>query len=257
MLTKSLVAIRILLLVLNSFCVLINSELCGEAMPQITPQDSLGPFYVPATPVRSKLAPEEQLANPENVLHVEGQVLGNDCVPMQSAMVEPWYAGQADAQGNEYSLANSPELRYRGTMFTDSCGYYNYTQTFPISYSKRPIHHVHFRLSSETRDAATTTSTQRQLNSTWRELLVTQMYFRGMVPNGYYPDITQIVSTTTNEDGSRSVVFNIYVDQPGTADVHTCGFATLPEGKISWQVSCQLVKLLHFLHAFLTLFASF
>jgi protocatechuate 3,4-dioxygenase beta subunit len=176
-----------------------------------TPSDALGPFYIRNATLTTRLAREDQLSKLNNVLHVEGRVYGNDCTPMDSILVEAWYAGDPNENGgNAYSVAGS-DLLYRGNLFTDKCGYYSLKQTYPIVYAARPIRHVHFRF----------------MNG----LLATQMYFEGDIPAGYNPDASQVVKVTTQADGSRRAVFDVYLDTPGTSNLQSCtnsSTSTLP-----------------------------
>jgi protocatechuate 3,4-dioxygenase beta subunit len=171
-----------------------------------TPSDALGPFYLSNAPMTTRLARDNQLANLDNVLHVEGRVYGNDCTPMDSILVEPWYAGDpTENDGDSYSVAGS-DLVYRGKLYTDECGYYSFTQTYPILYTGRPIRHVHFRFMDG--------------------LLVTQMYFEGDIPAGYNPDASQVVSVATEVGGSRRAVFDVYLDTPGTSNFEACNLTS-------------------------------
>lgn len=200
------------------------SQVVGEDTCPIssTPADAKGPFYIANVPAETdRLAPEEQLSDPANVLYVEGTVYGSDCIPLKNARVEAWYAGEPDEEGNSYSVDASGN--YRGNVLADDCGFYNFTQSFPILYTARPILHVHFRVSPE-----------EDMN---QELLVTQMYFEGMIPDSWSGDRNlQVVPIETAADGARSVVFNLHVNTAGTAEIQTCevlaqtGGSTPPAG---------------------------
>lgn len=101
---------------------------------------------------------------------------------------------------------------------TDDCGAYNFKQTFPVVYPSRPILHVHFRVSAVT-DV--------------QELLVTQMYFEGMVPAWLESSPSralQIVSVGMAQDGVRSTVVN----SPGTADPEICGIVNVASANSSF-----------------------
>lgn len=180
-----------------------------------TPSDARGPFYLGGAPETNRLAPEEQLSNASNLLVMTGVVYGRDCIPMANVLVEPWYAGLADENGNTYSVAGS-SLQYRAQIRTDECGKYEFTSTFPESYPGRPIRHIHYRVSDE------------------RELLVTQLYFEGFISTGFNPDESQIspleLDTT---DGSRRGKFNIYVGFDGTANATVCDAKALPSAQMS------------------------
>jgi protocatechuate 3,4-dioxygenase beta subunit len=193
----------------------------AETCPtRLTAADAEGPFYLANVPPTGLLAPASQLNQPGKVLHVAGTVYGDDCIPLSKARVEAWYAGDPDNQGNFYSLGGANN-DYRGSVVTDDCGAYNFTQTFPAVYPSRPILHVHFRVSTLTDN---------------QELLVTQMYFEGMVPTWIESSPSralQIVSVDTAQDGVRSTVFDMYVNSPGTADPETCGIITATSANTS------------------------
>jgi protocatechuate 3,4-dioxygenase beta subunit len=172
----------------------------------VTPRDARGPFYVGGAPLTNRLAPEEQLSDPQNRLVVTGTVFGQDCIPMADALVEPWYAGLPDENGNLYSVAGS-SLQYRAQIKTDECGKYEFTSTFPESYSGRPIRHIHYRVSDV------------------QELLVTQLYFEGFILPGYNPDESQISPLNVTAHGARLGKFDIYVAVDGTANATACGIS--------------------------------
>ena len=200
----------LLALLITSTSHLLATKAAETCPARLTAADVEGPFYLANIPPTGLLAPASQLKQPEKVLLVSGTVFGDDCIPLSQARVEAWYAGDPDDQGNFYSLGGANN-DYRGSVMTDDCGAYNFTQTFPALYPQRPILHVHFRVSTVTDG---------------QELLVTQMYFAGMVPTSIesLPSrALQIVSVDTAQDGVRSTVFDMYVDSPGTADPEICG----------------------------------
>lgn len=200
-------AIQILL---SSACsvLLLSTAAAAQSCPAtVTDSDMLGPFYV-TPPNTDRLAPEEQLSDPNRRLVVSGTVYGQDCVPMADVHVEPWYAGLPDGNGDKYSKAGSA-LDYRGSVVTDGCGNYEYTATFPEIYPQRPIRHIHYRLSDSVDG---------------RELLVTQQYFEGHIPDRFGNlDGTKITSLTRDDDGTRRTTFDIHLDEIGTADPTACG----------------------------------
>lgn len=171
----------------------------------VTSSDALGPFYLAGAPLTDRLAPEEQLSDPNLRLVVQGTVYGQDCVPMANVLVEPWYAGLPDENGDSYSSSGS-SLNYRAQVVADECGRFNFTATFPESYSARPIRHIHYRVSHSE-----------------GTLLVTQQYFEGSILDGFNPDESQITPLVTDEDGARITTFDIYVSGAGTADAVACG----------------------------------
>ena len=117
-------------------------------------------FYQPDAPFRDQIGPLNALADPSKVLHLEGQILGNDCEPFSNAIIEVWYAG---VNVTDVSQAHDAYKDFRGQLETDECGRYNLEQTFPVRLLNSP--HVSFRI---TADDGT-------------ELLLTEMYFEGTI----------------------------------------------------------------------------
>jgi protocatechuate 3,4-dioxygenase beta subunit len=217
----------------------------------ITPNDALGPFYVADTPWRTRLAPEAQLNNTDLKLTISGTVWGNNCVPLRNILVEPWYAGLADEDGNQYSPPDSPGFPYRGQVLTDECGRFEVVATFPEVYASRPIRHVHFRFSSvrsltaaNTRESIPTEVIVTEANSTdsnqtsirtnsskssstdlvdystlVRDTLVltTQMYFEGYIVNGFSPHSSQIAALFNDTDGSKFATWEVRLNVPGNS----------------------------------------
>jgi protocatechuate 3,4-dioxygenase beta subunit len=163
-----------------------------------TAADELGPYYIPNSPITRRLAPECELSNAKRRIKISGTVYGSDCSPMSRVLVEPWHAGIPAVNGNPYSLSGS-SLKYRGRITTDDCGKYEFTTIYPTIYIERPIRHIHVRVSKDD-----------------EEFLVTQIYFKGAITAGYYPDPNQIVALKTAANGSRSGTFNIYLDTDGS-----------------------------------------
>eukprot|EP00547_Thalassionema_nitzschioides_P003360 CAMPEP_0194220266 /NCGR_PEP_ID=MMETSP0156-20130528/27918_1 /TAXON_ID=33649 /ORGANISM="Thalassionema nitzschioides, Strain L26-B" /LENGTH=262 /DNA_ID=CAMNT_0038950233 /DNA_START=80 /DNA_END=869 /DNA_ORIENTATION=- len=180
-----------------------NEDVCSSTA---TRRDVEGPFYTDDTPWTDRIAPEEQLEISSNRLVVEGSVIGRNCQPVGNVLVEPWYAGLPDGEGNLYSSKQGGDKRYRGRFYSDADGNYRYVQTFPEVYQARDIRHVHLKFSAVT----------PQKNHT----LTTQMYFRGFLPPKYewylqgrdsqIVDIFQIEAT-----GERKVILDIILDVDG------------------------------------------
>jgi protocatechuate 3,4-dioxygenase beta subunit len=206
MITTALLLVAVPLLLLG---VANGSGTCDAGSLALTTTDQLGPFYMENSVMGSVIASRELLIDPTNVFVVNGAVLGNDCVPLVGARVEAWYAGDQSPLGEFYSMNN-----HRGQVVTDLCGKYRFTQTFPALYPERPIPHIHYRISAP--DGT--------------ELLVTQLYFEGLIPSGFNPDNTKITTVVNQPDSSRSAEFHIYVDIPGNADLAACDEATVGGG---------------------------
>lgn len=227
-------------------CLVNNSNV--QKIATSTPNDALGPFYVANTPWRTRLAPEAQLNNTNLKLTISGTVWGNDCIPLSNILVEPWYAGLPDKDGNQYSPADSPDFLYRGQVLTDECGRFEVVATFPEVYRSRPIRHVHFRFSSvrTTTSANATQATSTAANSTEAKstassrssetnsnssssinlvdystlvretlFLTTQMYFEGYIVNGFSPNHRQIAALFNDTDGSKFATWEVRLNVPG------------------------------------------
>ena len=101
----------------------------GAATCRPTPTDSLGPFYEPNAPVRSKVGTGYVLT---------GVVRSSrTCRPVARARIELWLAGP----DGEYAD------RYRATIFSTRTGAYRFQSHFPPPYSGRPSH-VHLRVTA-------------------------------------------------------------------------------------------------------------
>jgi protocatechuate 3,4-dioxygenase beta subunit len=91
-----------------------------------TPDDLLGPFYVPGAPVRSSVGKGHVL---------RGTVRSSaDCRPIAGARVELWLAGP-----NGYDDA------HRATVIADEAGRYEFESELPGPFERRPPH-IHVRV---------------------------------------------------------------------------------------------------------------
>jgi protocatechuate 3,4-dioxygenase beta subunit len=195
-------SISLLLLAVSLLLGVANGDgTCDASSLLLTTTDQLGPFYMENSAMSSIIASRDLLMDPADVFVVNGVVHGNDCVPLAGARVEAWYAGDQSPQGEFYSFQN-----HRGQVVTNSCGKYQFTQTFPALYPERPIPHIHYRISAP--DGTL--------------LLVTQLYFEGLIPPGFNPDTTKITTVVNQPDSSRSAEFHVYVNVPGNADLAAC-----------------------------------
>jgi protocatechuate 3,4-dioxygenase beta subunit len=116
----------------------------------VTPRQTEGPFFKPASPERAKL---EGAA-----LIVTGRVIGQDCKPVAHALLDFWHA---DEQG-DYDNAG---FRFRGHQFTDAEGRYRLETIVPGSYPGR-TRHIHVKLQAR-----------------GGRVLTTQLYFPGEAGN--------------------------------------------------------------------------
>jgi protocatechuate 3,4-dioxygenase beta subunit len=96
---------------------------------QPTPPDSLGPFYKPDAPVRSKVG--------------EGYVLrgvvrsAKDCQPLPDALIELWMADPDGKYTDEY----------RAKVIADEKGQYTFESHVPPPYTSRPPH-IHIKVTA-------------------------------------------------------------------------------------------------------------
>lgn len=97
---------------------------------QPTPQDQLGPFYVPGAPERDKVG--------------EGYVLSGvvrgypSCAPLTEAQVEFWMAGPDGEYADEF----------RATLYVDEQGAFRFESHVPVPYEGRPPH-IHIRVMAD------------------------------------------------------------------------------------------------------------
>jgi protocatechuate 3,4-dioxygenase beta subunit len=100
-----------------------------ESRCEPTPEDSLGPFYLPGAPIRSSVGKGYILS---------GSVKSaKDCSFVPGAKIEFWLAGPDGAYNDEH----------RATVLSDSQGNYRFESNFPPRYSFRPSH-IHIRVSN-------------------------------------------------------------------------------------------------------------
>jgi protocatechuate 3,4-dioxygenase beta subunit len=100
-----------------------------QAKCQPTPPDSLGPFYKPDAPIRSKVG--------------EGYLLrgvvrsAKDCQPLPEAVIELWMASPDGKYTDEY----------RATVIADEKGRYTFESHVPPPYTSRPAH-IHIKVTA-------------------------------------------------------------------------------------------------------------
>lgn len=144
----------------------------------VTPDQTLGPFYphvkngdgdVDLTRIQGKEGQAEG-----TVIFVRGRVLGENCQPVENALVEIWQANEGGRYSHEGDAANpvplDPYFEGWGEMATDANGEYGFKTIKPGAYSfddpavvenwRTP--HIHFKVS------------RRGYHE-----IVTQMYFEG------------------------------------------------------------------------------
>jgi protocatechuate 3,4-dioxygenase beta subunit len=161
-----------------------------------TTDDIQGPFYLPGAPTTTMIA---DINAPGTRLYISGTILSSDCqTPLPNVMIEVWQANDAA----EYDTSANFELR--GTMFSDSNGFYAYETIKPGPYLNgnqfRPSH-IHYKVSGP-----------------GFPNLVTQLYFEGdqYIPNDPWasdPDaVLRIIPLNSVNGNELEGVFDIVMD---------------------------------------------
>lgn len=101
-------------------------------------RDGGGPYYLPNSPFRENIAPNE---NDGQKLTVEGHVFDSDCSDrVGGAVVDIWQANESGEYEDEY---------YRGQVRTDENGYYRFETVVPLGYGEGTAYrppHIHFKV---------------------------------------------------------------------------------------------------------------
>jgi protocatechuate 3,4-dioxygenase beta subunit len=101
-----------------------------------TPNQVLGPYFLPNSPKRRRLFPRTAVGA---LVQVSGQVMSTDCRPLSGATVHVWLADPAgsydnqDAQGNPLNIPLAQQL-YRGRIIADADGRYSFKCLRPGNY---------------------------------------------------------------------------------------------------------------------------
>ncbi len=154
-------------------------------------EDNLeGPFYLEGAPERAVLVEPDMLGTR---LTLSGQVLGTDCVPLASALLDVW---QADWREDETGDYDRDGFRLRGKLVTDAAGLYQLETIIPGRYLNggafRPAH-IHVKASAG-----------------GHALLTTQLYFAGDPFNASDPFIEAplIMCLEDEPDGGKIARFD-------------------------------------------------
>lgn len=164
----------------------------GGCVP--TTGDILGPFYRANAPIRSNL----QIAGePGTPLIYKGTIYDLDCNPLPNALIEVWQADDNGVYDN-----SSPDFKYRGALYSDAMGKYEFTSIHAGRYLNgaqyRPSH-IHFRVTAP-----------------GIAELITQLYFVGdpynaSDPWASDPDAALRIVPIDNIGGIDTAVFDINV----------------------------------------------
>jgi protocatechuate 3,4-dioxygenase beta subunit len=154
---------------------------CGK----LTGEQTEGPFFKTATPLRASLVEQGSKA-PRLV--VAGQVLSAQCRPVANALLDFWHADE----GGEY---DNRGFRYRGHQFTDAEGRYRLLTIVPAEYPGR-ARHIHVKVQAP-----------------GKRVLTTQLYFRDEPGNRrdglYTPDLEMRMSARGAGEGTFDFVVEV------------------------------------------------
>jgi protocatechuate 3,4-dioxygenase beta subunit len=145
--------------------------------PQLrpTPQQVLGPYFLPNSPITRRLFPATATGS---LVKVSGQVTSTDCKPLSGATIHVWVANpqghydNEDASGKPLPIPQKKQL-YRGRIFSDADGNYDFECLRPGNYFDsgwnlwRPAH-LHIKV-----------------EASGYEELVTQLYFDDDAQNSH------------------------------------------------------------------------
>ena len=201
-------------------------ETAEAAHCKLTPEQTIGPFYphvkngdgdMDLTTIQGK----EGQAKGEVIL-VRGQVLDENCQPIEKALVEIWQANHLGRYSHEGDSGNpiplDPNFEGWGEMSTDAKGNYSFKTIKPAAYSfddpSNPENwrtpHIHFKVS------------RRGFHEN-----ITQMYFEGEELNStdtVIQDIPEeergqvILSPKQNEQGIPEFNFNFTLKKVATSE---------------------------------------
>ncbi len=105
-----------------------------EGHGTVTPRQTEGPYFTPSSPQRSDLRAD----GTGTLLVLSGFVLTPQCRPLPGALLDFW---QADASG-QY---DNRGFRFRGHLFADRQGRYQFITRTPGAYPGR-TRHIHVKL---------------------------------------------------------------------------------------------------------------
>ena len=146
---------------------------------EATARQTEGPYFKPSSPQRADLVEPEARAR---LVEVNGQVLTRSCRPVERALLDLWHA---DERG-EYDNAG---FRYRGHVFTDGEGRYQFRTIMPALYAGR-TRHYHVKVQAPE-----------------RLVLTTQLYFPDEPANRrdglFRPDLVMLMAEAPNGLAAR------------------------------------------------------
>jgi protocatechuate 3,4-dioxygenase beta subunit len=117
---------------------------CGDG-DDVTPPQTEGPFFKPASPERTSLVESGTVGTP---LIVAGSVLGTDCRPIAGALLDFWQADDTGVYDNE-------GFALRGHQFADDRGRWELGTVVPGLYPGR-TRHIHVNVQAPNGPVLTT-----------------------------------------------------------------------------------------------------
>ncbi len=121
---------------------------CGDDA-DLTPAQTAGPFYTPASPEKADFRPDDPAGKP---VSLRARLLDTGCRPLPGAVVELWHADSSGRYDND-------GFRLRGYQRADAQGNVVFRTVLPGKYPYR-TRHFHVRILHD-----------------GRRLLTTQLYF--------------------------------------------------------------------------------
>jgi protocatechuate 3,4-dioxygenase beta subunit len=147
----------------------------------VTPEQTEGPYFKPSSPERSNIRGDA----PGTKLLLSGTVVTTACAPVTKALVDVW---QADTGGN-YDNAG---FGFRGHLFTDAQGRYQFETVIPGLYPGR-TRHIHVKVQAP-----------------GGKILTTQLYFPGEPRNasdGIYRKECEVVLGEATDGKTATFAF--------------------------------------------------
>lgn len=150
-----------------------------------------GPYYVPATPLRTDF---RLAGHGGRDLVLRGRVLDTNCRPIGGAVLDFW-------QVDEHGLYDNVTYNYRGHQFTRADGSYELRTLLPVSYYFLALWrapHIHVKVQGPR-----------------TPLLTTQVFFdNDPESNARMPDFNPALMSHVSslDDGSAEVVYNFVLE---------------------------------------------
>jgi protocatechuate 3,4-dioxygenase beta subunit len=144
----------------------------GGLQEQATLPSAPGPYFKPDSPERGDFIDAHSHGH---LIALKGRVLSRSCQPVARALLDLWHADQN-------GVYDESGFRYRGHIYTDEQGYYQFNTIEPAVYPGR-TRHFHFKVQAP-----------------GRPILTTQLFFPGEPRNDvdglFRPELLMSISDT-------------------------------------------------------------